>query len=406
VEALSESPGSAPAWTVASHREDLIETATRPQVIYVSYDGAAEPLGQSQVVAYLERLARVCDIELISFEKPSDEREAVGARLASAGVGWHPLGYHRRPPVASTAFDVWRGTRRIKELASRIEGPLIVHARSYVPALMALQAGLGQRARFLFDIRGFWADERVEGGIWRRQGPLYRLAKRYERRFFAEADAVVTLTRASVDQIRAWMGSNGATVDVIPTCVDVDSYAESTRGDRPARVVWAGTVGGWYDFATGVALARQIGLPLRVLTRQVDEARNALDGLAAEVKSIPAGRMPEELSPGDVGLCTVRPSFSKLASAPTRVAEYLAAGMPLAVLTGVGDLDELVAAERVGVSLSESDPSSIEAAAEELRSLSADPATPARCREVARRWFSLEHGVESYLALYRRLVER
>ena len=142
-------------------------------------------------------------------------------------------------------------------------------------------------------------------------------------------------------------------------------------------------------------------MPLTVLTRQMDEARDALDGLAAEVKSVPVDRMPEELAPGDIGLCTVRPSFSKLASAPTRVAEYLAAGMPVAVLAGVGDLDELVAAEGVGVSLPGSDPSSIKAAAQELRSLSADPDTPSRCREVAQRRFSLHHGVEAYLRLYR-----
>ena len=376
----------------------------RPQIIYISYDGAAEPLGQSQVVAYLERLAVDCDIHLISFEKRGDAREAVGARLAAGSVSWHPLTYHRRPPVASTALDVLRGTRLIRQLAARIEGPLILHARSYVPALMALRARLGERARFLFDIRGFWPDERVEGGMWRSHAAVYRLAKRYERLFFAEADAVVTLTRSSVDQIRAWMGSNDATIDVIPTGVDVDTYLGSRGGDRPARVVWAGTVGGWYDFPTGVALARQIDLPLTVLTRQVDEARDALDGMAAEVRSIPADRMPDALAPGDIGLCMVRPSFSKLASAPTRVGEYLAAGMPIAVLAGVGDLDEMIASEQVGVSLKGNDSGSIKAAAEELRALSADPETPLRCRELARRRFALDQGVASYLRLYRRLT--
>jgi glycosyltransferase involved in cell wall biosynthesis len=371
----------------------------------VSYDGAAEPLGRSQVVAYLEKLAADCDIDLISFEKRGDSREPVATRLAEAGVGWHPLEYHRRPPVASTAVDVWRGTSRIRQISAQIDGPVILHARSYVAALMARRARVGERSRFLFDIRGFWADERVEGGMWRRNGFLYQLAKHYERRFFASADAVVTLTARSVDQIRAWMGSNDATIDVIPTCVDVDSFAGSKRNEGGARVVWAGTVGGWYDFSTGVALARELELPLTVLTRQVEEARVALDGLPADIRTVAAERMPHELAPGDIGLCTVRPSFSKLASAPTRVAEYLAAGMPFAVLDGVGDLDDLVAGERVGVSLSGSDPDAIVSGARELWALSADPETPSRCREVARRRFSIDRGVESYLQLYMRLAD-
>jgi glycosyltransferase involved in cell wall biosynthesis len=380
--------------------------AARPRVIYISYDGAAEPLGQSQVVAYLERLAGACDIDLITFEKPSDDREPVERRLSAARVRWHPLTYHRRLPPVTTAYDVMLGARLVRRLAARIEGPLILHARSYVPAVIALRAVLGERARFLFDIRGFWADERIEGGIWRRRGALYRLAKRYERRFFAEADAVVTLTHASVSQIREWMADNEAPVEVIPTCVEIDRFRGSGRAGRPARAVWAGSVGGWYDFATGVALARQLGLPLTVLTRQVEEARRSLNGLPADVRSVAADRVPDELGPGDVGLCTVRPSFSKLASAPTRVAEYLAAGMPLAVRAGVGDLDELVVGEGVGVALRGTDSNSIEAAADALRSLSADPATPSRCREVARRRFSLDSGVQSYLRLYRQLAAR
>jgi glycosyltransferase involved in cell wall biosynthesis len=393
---------------VASHEKEFADAGSaddRPHVIYISYDGAAEPLGQSQVVAYLQRLAGDCDIELISFEKPTDDRRGVERRLESAGVRWHPLPYHRRPPVGSTALDVARGVRLIRQRAAQLDGPLILHARSYVPALMALRANLGETSRVLFDIRGFWADERVEGGIWRRRGVLYRLAKRYERRFFAEADAVVTLTHASVGQIRDWMGENEAPVEVIPTCVEVERFGRPNRAGRPRRAIWAGSVGGWYDFPTGVALARRLGLPLTVLTRQVEEARRSLKSLPADVRSVAADRVPDELGPGDIGLCTVRPSFSKLASAPTRVGEYLAAGVPLAVLAGVGDLDELVSAEGVGISMQGTDSSSIEAAAEELRLLGADPATPSRCRDVARRRFSLEKGVESYLRLYRRLAD-
>jgi glycosyltransferase involved in cell wall biosynthesis len=379
-----------------------METRTRPRVIYVSYDGAAEPLGQSQVVAYLERLASDCDIDLVSFEKAGDERAPVSARLERAGIHWHPLTYHRTPPIAGTAFDVGRATRLLRCLIDDAGGTVVVHVRSYVPALIAIRAGLPDHARFLFDIRGFWADERVEGEIWRR-GMLYRLAKRYERRFFAKADAVVTLTQSSVRQIREWMGPNRAPVEVIPTCVDVGRFARSSRAAEPSTV-WAGTVGGWYDFPVGVALARQIGLPFRVVTRQRDEARRMLGDMPAEVRSVAADQMPDELSPGDIGLCTVRPSFSKLASAPTRVAEYLAAGMPLAVLSGVGDLDQLVTSENVGVALQSSGSHSIRAAAEELRSLSGDPETAGRCRDVARRLFSLDRGVESYLTLYRMLT--
>jgi glycosyltransferase involved in cell wall biosynthesis len=381
-----------------------METAKRPRVIYVSYDGAGEPLGQSQVVAYLERLAADCEIQLISFEKPGDDREPVAARLAAAGIDWHPLDYHRRPPVASTVFDVWRGTREIKKVAAGTDGPFILHVRSYVPALMVLRADLGHRARFIFDTRSFWPDERVEMGMMRGGGLMHRIAKHYERRFFAEADAVVTLTNASIPPIREWMGPNDAPIEVITTCADLERFRINARPDRGPRAIWAGTVGPRYDFRVGVQLAREMELPLTVLTREAELARSALDGTRAEVKTLPPAEVPAQFAPGDLGLSTMLPSFGMLASAPTRIGEYLAAGMPVAALSGVGDLDQILPENNVGVTLADSSPASVKAAAEKLRPLLQDPATPARCRRVAEEQFSLEQGVERYRQLYKRLL--
>ena len=41
-------------------------------VLYISYDGMLEPLGQSQVLAYLKHLVADRPIHLISFEKAGD----------------------------------------------------------------------------------------------------------------------------------------------------------------------------------------------------------------------------------------------------------------------------------------------------------------------------------------------
>jgi hypothetical protein len=137
-------------------------------VAYVSYDGIGEPLGQSQVLAYLERLAGAVEITLLSFEKRGTVNEALRSRVNAAGIRWLPLRYHKRPPVLSTLWDVVRGTC-VLVLVSR-RRPDIVHARSYVPALIFLLARPLSGAKFLFDIRGFWVDERVAGGRVARAG--------------------------------------------------------------------------------------------------------------------------------------------------------------------------------------------------------------------------------------------
>jgi hypothetical protein len=150
-------------------------------VLYISYDGVLEPLGESQVISYLDRLAANFRITLLSFEKPADLSERprvadVERRLQARGISWIRLRYHKRPALLSTAFDVAVGIMRARR-ACRRAAVRIIHARSYVPALIALGARGGSGAAFLFDMRGFWVNEKVEAGHWKQGSVVYRVAK-------------------------------------------------------------------------------------------------------------------------------------------------------------------------------------------------------------------------------------
>jgi glycosyltransferase involved in cell wall biosynthesis len=378
--------------------------STSPAVLYVSYDGAIEPLGQSQVVAYLERLAQVAEITLISFEKPGPGREEMARRLEAAGVRWRSLVYHRRPPVLSTLRDVLAGARAVRA-ERRMRAYDIVHVRSDVPALIAMCSG-SRRWRLLFDIRGFWADERVDLGSWRRGSPLYRLVRWCEARFYSRADAVVTLTYASVPEVRRRLRGRDVPVEVIPTCTAVERFAGSRPRPGGPHAVWLGSAGRWYRLDLAGRLAQALALPLTVLTGDDAHARALLHGVRADIRSVAPEDVPAELRAGDIGLCLLRPSFAKTASAPTRLAEYLAAGMPVAVTPGAGDLEALVEGEGVGAVLRDESRDGLAVAAATLRRLASDPAVRDHCRSLARERFALERGVRAYAALYQRLFER
>ena len=89
----------------------VCNTEMRGGALFITYDGMLEPLGQSQVLAYLKRLAVGRLIHLISFEKPEDwrmgvERDRIAQDIASVGIVWHPLRYHKRPSALATAWDI------------------------------------------------------------------------------------------------------------------------------------------------------------------------------------------------------------------------------------------------------------------------------------------------------------
>ena len=139
-------------------------------ILYISYDGMLEPLGQSQVLAYLKRLANGRRIHLISFEKADDwaneaERVRLARDIASAGIVWHPLRYHKTPSVLATAFDIMQCIIVGVWLCVRYKIK-IIHARSYVSSIIALTLKKLFNVKYIFDMRGFWADERIDGGLW------------------------------------------------------------------------------------------------------------------------------------------------------------------------------------------------------------------------------------------------
>jgi len=232
------------------------------RVLYVSHDGVREALGRSQVLAYLYGLsARGVSIRLLSFEKGwrdlrvRAELERLRQEIEARGIRWEWLGYHRRPVLLATLYDLVRGAIWAAWFVIR-ERIGIVHARSYVPALIGWMLKRLFGTRFLFDMRGFWADQRVEGGLWPPNGLRYRLAKTFERRFLRDADGIVTLTEAARPEIERLAGDATAKgrIAVIPTCVDLGRF----RIDDPARVrarlgqegrfpvIYAGALGSWY----------------------------------------------------------------------------------------------------------------------------------------------------------------
>ena len=103
-------------------------------------------------------------------------------------------------------------------------------------------------------------------------------------------------------------------------------------------------------------------------------------------------------------IALIKPVYSKTASAPTKLAEYLGCGVPCLVNSGVGDLEAIVAENRVGIVMHRFSESDCHEAALALVNLAADPGVGDRCVAAARRHFSLEAGVRAYADVYASLA--
>lgn len=391
------------------------------KTLYICYFGLREPLVQTQVLPYLRELSvRGVEVHLLTFEpdkngswSPEIEFD-VRESLEKQGIQWACLPYHKRPSMPATAYDVLVGARKIRELSERFSID-ILHARSHVPMAMAL---LAQRRhqRVIFDIRGLLADEYADAGVWKKGGAPYKLVKMLEDRGVREAASVVVLTERMRDWLVTRKGVPRDKVKVIPCCVDLSRYDSGSEVCDGFEVIYAGSV-------TGLYLLEEMGRFFVEVSRRYPEARlrlltktprqNVLEKLSrlgiedekVEVTYVEPQRVPLYLRRARVGLSFRKPTFSQIAASPTKIAEYLASGLPVVSNAGIGDVDALLERERVGVLVKDFHAEAYAQAADKLVDLLHDPELAERCRRAARRYFDLKSvGGERYFEVYRRLI--
>lgn len=403
------------------------------RALYISHNGMLEGLGQSQVLAYLRGLARRgAEIDLLSYEMAPAEGaiESLRASLSGSGIRWTPLVRRRDTRFVVKVSESFVGLRRALAIALR-RRPDIVHGRSYLPtAVSDVVASVVPRAKLVFDCRGMLGDEFVDAGHWTTDRLEYRLLKRYEARAFRRAEGVVVLTNSLKQWIaeRGWLGAQ-TRVEVIPCCVDLEAFRfdAGTRARTRAElglsdkvvVVYSGSLGSWYRdsdiarFAGIVKKKTSKPVAFMLLTASPSDALVALllaQGFHQDeiiVRRVAPNDMPGYLSAGDMAISFIKSCFSKKGSSPTKVAEYLACGLPVVLNGDIGDQQELAEERDACVVPRSFQTDDLEQAAERMLALSERPLghRVAQCRAVAASRFDLEHiGVTRYQRLYEAML--
>jgi glycosyltransferase involved in cell wall biosynthesis len=400
--------------------------------LYICYYDLGEPLVQTQVLPYLRALvAAGFEIHLLTFERrrwAAGEEDKARAALLESGIRWSALRYHARPSLPATVYDIVVGAAWTVAycLRQRIR---IVHARSHVPAAMGLVAKRLLGARLLFDMRGLLAEEYLDAGHWEAGGLKFRLTKAMERRFFRRADAMVMLTHRIRDELTVQepaLRGRAGDIEVIPCCVDIarfgaeprvrDEYRSSRGWSDRVVLTYVGKLGTWYlprEMAAffGALKRADPRAFFAVLTQSPPEPMaealraEGIGGDDAEVRYVPPAELPAALAACDAGISFIRASYSKRASSPTKVGEYLAAGLPVVTNAGVGDVDALFDDTDAGVVTRSFDRADLDRAAEALLRLVARPDTRERCRALAANELGLDTvGGPRYVSLLRRLA--
>lgn len=398
--------------------------------LFITYDGLLDPLGGSQILPYVLSVSRhPRPLHIVSFEKPdrfASGATAMQAYLDNHGIAWSPISFTRHGGKLGKLWDLARMYATCIRLQRQNDFG-VIHCRSY----QAMQVGCLLKRIYgvqtIFDMRGLWVDERVDGGLWPQTRLLNRLAyrayKRIERRLLQCASHSVALTEAVVPELKRLAPEMKAPVTVIPCCADFDHFTLSdTNGKQALRsqlkipqntlvISYLGSLGTWYMLdemlqCFAYVAAQRSDVFLLLITR---DWGNEHDSLLRErgwahlrdrivVRAANRDEVPALLGISDVMLSFIKPAYSKMASSPTKLAEAFALGIPVISNTGVGDVDNITHELDAGAVVDLSDETCYQRIADNLDSICAKGGLALRQRARAR--FGLEVAEQSYRQIY------
>lgn len=406
----------------------------KKHVVYLSYDGLCEGLGQSQILPYILGLSEhEFTFSIISFEKKSSfksEYNYIKSICEQHEIQWIPLQYTKRPPVLSTLYDCFKLKKTVNNLHKK-QAIDLIHCRSYITSLIGLNFSNKNKIPWIFDMRGFWADERVDGKIWKLDTRLFKLIYAYFKKkeidFLKNSAAVISLTHKAKDIIHHSIvpNSDRSKTVVIPCCVDFDKFnIQLTKEEKEdlkqtykiplntTIIGYLGSIGTWYmltemlnwfntfkkqkdEFAHFLFITSE---PKNTIVNSAEKLGISIDDIT--VISVAPSKVPTFIRLFDFSLFFIRPTFSKMASSPIKQGELMAAGIPIVCNSGVGDTDSILQNYQAGILV---DLGNLDPFIEPI-----DPRiffNQTNALKGAQEYFGLKNGINSYLKTYRKVLD-
>ena len=409
-----------------------------PKVLYITYDGVLEPIAQSQALSYIKELRkRGLKFYLLSFEKrenlsDSDYLSAIERDLKEKGITWLRLRYHSSPKLLSTFFDVMAGVLFCFPVVwkNKIR---IVHARSEVAAAIAFVISHIFRTKFIYDRRGIMAYDYTEGGMWPKNSVItkmiFTLVNTLDKRFLLFSDYTVVLTQKVAERLKGdfLKFKKKLKIKVIPCCVDLSRFKYIERDVTPLNelsisnkfiLLYIGSFGTWnmlremVDFFVELKKNKQNAHLLIITLSNHNFVENIIKEASLNIEDCTIigkkfSDIPDYVALADAAVMFRTPVFSQIASCPTKFGEYLACGLPVVINSGIGDTEEIITNEKVGVVVDEFSEDAYQKAAKQLiQLLSEEDVLRQNCRAVAEKYFSLADGVEKYWQVYQNILKR
>ncbi len=389
--------------------------------LYITYDGLLDPLGNSQILPYIENLSdHGYKFILFSFEKSDRSKQSIRdlyIRLESRGIKWFYLPFKkRRFGYFIRIFQVWLLIKsKIKDIKV-----LLFHTRGITTAIIYFLCGL--KCPLIYDIRAF-SGEYIDCRRLSKKSIFAFLLLSFEKYLINLSSGIVVLDQSGADFIHNKYSRIKAIVKVIPTCTKTNLFLKKNKdfkssSEKIYRLVFLG--GARYPYRPDLAiflvkqlLQNNIICELDFINERDHEylshlcQKYNLPKKSYSIFSVPQKDIPYYLINYDAGLIFNTTGDWRRMSSPTKLGEYLAAGLNVISLSGINVIDTLSRKEPDLFDIFDENDFKKNISKTRLKQIETklkDPSNSDKARKLAFIQFDLNIGNKKYKDLYDKLI--
>lgn len=331
-------------------------------ILYLTYDGINDPLGQSQIAPYIEGIAKKeLPFHLISFEKNNNNSDY--KFVNKFVIKWKKFKFTKRFLYFGKIYDysklflyslIYVKNNKIK----------CIHARGFITGAVALLIYKTLKIEYIYDSRGLWVDERLDNNSLNKNNfitiNIYNTLKIIEKKIYKNATKVIVLTFKVKKYLSLKNYCKINKITVIPCAADYEKFKFKNNKNaikknlninlRSFIISYNGSITGVYQFIEMLEFFSKINYFFKntyflVITNNVLDAKKILYNQFSKINNnviivnSKRDEMPKYLSISDIDFFMINPTFARTASFPTKLSESFAMNKPVICNSGIGDID-------------------------------------------------------------------
>lgn len=391
----------------------------KTKVLYLSYDGIMEPIGQSQILPYILELSKKYSIYILTYEKFKDIKNyklklSIEKKLIDNNINWKFIVYKSNSFLS--CLNIFKGFCISLYITFKYKIKFY-HLRSYIPGLITFFLIILFRKKFIFDIRGFWIDEKADRLNLNKNSIKYILFKNIEKILMIKSSHIVTLTNESKNIIiKKFSNIRRNKISIIPTCVQTDNFSYNKKQSNKNKNIifcYLGSIDTAYDFNKVLNLFNMYkDIDKKIFLKIVTNSKRKLvlkyikhHGLNKNqfsIENCEHSEIHKLINSSNIGIFYAKNNFSIKASFPTRIGEFLSCGKPIICNNFNRDINYLINKNNLGI-ISNFEEKNSYVELTKIKQMLKNNSTRKRIINFVDKNLSLEIAIKKYLKIYNQL---